>query len=72
MKLPHISEQLVPLTTYRIEADGTIYEAITDAFGAIGIDVYEQGTTLEDWTKDCPINMSMFHSEKLCRVSTII
>lgn len=42
MTLPRLSEQQPPLLTYQIEDGEPIYEAITEAFGAIGVEVYEE------------------------------
>lgn len=72
MTLPRLSEQQQPLITYEIEDGETVYEAITEAFGAIGVDVYEQKTTIEDWTKKCLLDLNLLDSEAPCRVSTIM
>lgn len=72
MMLPRLSEQQPPLVTYQIEDDETVYEGITEAFGAIGFDVYEQKTTIADWTKKCLFDLSMLDSEAQCRVSTVM
>lgn len=72
MRLPRLSEQHPPLVTYQLEEGETIYEGITEAFGAVGFDVYDQKTTIEDWTKECLFDLSMLDSEEPCRVSTIM
>lgn len=72
MTLPRLSEQQPPLVTYQIEDGETVYEAITEAFGAIGVDVYEQKTTIEDWIKKDLFDLSIHDSEAPWRVSTII
>lgn len=72
MELPRLSEQESPLITYEFEDGETVYEAITEAFIAIDFEVYDQKTTVKDWTETCPIDQGIFESEELCRVSTII
>lgn len=72
MRLPRLSEQQPPLITYQIENGETVVDAVCEAFGAVGLDVYDQGTTIEDWTKRCQIDLSMLDSEHPCRVSIII
>ena len=72
MDLPRLSEQQCPLITYQFEDGETVYEAITQAFRAIDFDVYDQKTTVEDWTENAPIDGSVFESVEPCRVSTII
>jgi hypothetical protein len=60
------------LITYQISDDETEYEAITNAFRAIDVDVYNQDTAVADWAKDCPIETINWDSERPCRVTTII
>lgn len=71
MTLPRLSEQQPPLVTYQIEGGESVYEAITEAFGALGIDVYEENTTIDDWTSGL-FDLSMLGSEAPWRVSTIM
>lgn len=71
MTLPRLSEQQPPLLTYQIEDGEPIYEAITEVFGAIGVEVYEEKTTIEDWTNGL-FDLRLLNSEGPHRVSTII
>lgn len=71
MDLPSLSGQS-QLITYQIGGDETMYEAITDAFRAIDVDVYQEDTTVEDWTEGCPIDSINWDLDSPCRVSTII
>lgn len=72
MLLPRLSEQQPPLITYQLEDDERVYEAIADAFGSIGFDVYNQETTIEDWVRKCPFDLDTSESMGPCRVSIII
>lgn len=69
MSLPRLSKQKSPLVTYQIEDGEPIYEAITEAFGAVGLDAYDQKTSISDWTL---FDLRLLDSEGSRRVSTVI
>lgn len=71
MGLPQLSDHS-RLITYQIDVEETMPEAITEAFNAIDFDVYQQDTTLQDWTKDCSVELSDWDSENPCRLSIIL
>lgn len=72
MTLPPLSKKPPPLITYQIEDGETFFEAISEAFGAIGLDVYGQETAIADWTQDGLIDLSVLDPDGPVRVSTVI
>lgn len=70
MGLPHI-EARTELISHPVGDDG-ILEALTDAFSAIDVDVYEQDTTIDDWTTSFALENIDWDSDEACRVSTVI
>lgn len=71
MELPQLTAQS-RLITYQIGNDETMFEAITNAFRSIDFAPYQQDSTIEEYTKDCSVDLSDWDSENSCRLSTII
>lgn len=71
MVYPEIRDEPKTLN-YDIPDGENVHEAISNAFASLGLDVYEKDTTIEDWTKDCPVDVQDWESSTNCRVTTTI